>query len=130
MKKILFFIPAIFFCCICGFAQTGIITTIAGNGSYDATGLQTGYAQDIGLQYVRGIDVDSAGNVFFVSGNTIKKINTLGMVTTIAGSMVAGHTGDGGPATAALLNTPTMLKLDNHGNIYFIDNASFIYLEK
>ena len=45
-----------------------------------------------------------------------------GVITTIAGTGVAGFSGDGGPATSAELNGPSRVSPDNQGNLYFVDS--------
>ncbi len=106
----------------------GVITTVAGNG-YGA-GIGTGgYSGDGGpatdaeLYQPTGIGLDAAGNIYF-SDNTnhcVRKVNTMGIITTIAGNGTAGFGGDGGPATASQLSNPAFITIDNHGNIYIPD---------
>ncbi len=70
-----------------------------------------------------GMAMDTSGNIYYSCGpcNFIKKISPSGRVSIIAGTGVAGFGGDGGPATAALLNFPKGMLLDPAGNIYFSD---------
>lgn len=72
-----------------------------------------------------GVAVAPDGTIYFTDGNNdrIRKIATNGIITTIAGS-TGGFTGDGGPATAARMNTPISIVLDPAGNIYFSDSAN------
>ncbi|MBI6545683.1 MAG: hypothetical protein HY692_02755, partial [Cyanobacteria bacterium NC_groundwater_1444_Ag_S-0.65um_54_12] len=51
----------------------------------------------------------------------IRKVNSAGIITTAAGSGSAGFSGDGGPATAAQLNRPNGVTVDNDGNVYIAD---------
>jgi len=69
----------------------------------------------------QAVVVDSSGNVLVTSGNRIAKADPKGNVTIIAGGTAPGFSGDGGPATAALLNTPEGLALDSAGNLYVAD---------
>jgi hypothetical protein len=89
-------------------ATTGIITTIAGTGQYGHTG--DGDAA-VGAQITNPISLafDSAGNLYFTEYSIayIRKIDTSGIITTIAGIGKPGYSGNGGPATLAALNAPT-----------------------
>jgi sugar lactone lactonase YvrE len=71
---------------------------------------------------------DAAGNLYFgngpsesFAGSTIRKIDSQGKITTVAGSDTAGFAGDGGPATAAQLSKPNGIAFDAQGNLYFAD---------
>jgi trimeric autotransporter adhesin len=117
MKSSLLFILAFFtFQCL---AQAQIITTVAGGGT---GGLgDGGQATAAELYAPTGVAVDVVGNLYITDreNNRIRKINTSGIITTIAGTGVAGYTGDGGPATLATLNKPYGIILDAAGNILF-----------
>jgi NHL repeat len=99
-------------------SNTGIITTIAG------TGFQ-GYAGDGGpataawLGGVGSLQFDPIGNLYFVDGNyLIRKIDTFGVITTIAGDLYMGISeGDGGIATSARI-LPKAISLDKYGSVY------------
>jgi uncharacterized protein (TIGR03437 family) len=65
---------------------------------------------------------DPSGNIYVAASYCIQKIDSAGVVTTFAGTPgKRGSSGDGGPAAAALLDTPSALTSDSQGNIYFID---------
>jgi len=102
-------------------AGTGIITTIAGIGLVGQTG-DGGLATAAKVDAV-SIDVDVNGNIYLAAYNSVRKINAVtGIITTIAGSNSAsGYSGDGGPATAALLGSIFDIKLDNSGDLYITD---------
>ncbi len=106
-------------------STTGTITTIAGNGIPGFTG-DGGAATAAELSGPSGVAVDVAGNVYIADVTTrrVRKINTGGIITTIAGTGIAGSAGDGGPATAAQLNTPYAVMADAAGNIYIADVGS------
>jgi trimeric autotransporter adhesin len=99
----------------------GIITTIAGNGMANVSG-DGGPALNAGLLSPQGITLDASGNIYFTNGGpSIRKISTSGIITTIAGTGEFGFSGDGGPATAALLTGPLALIFDDSGNLFFTD---------
>lgn len=107
-------------------AVTGIMTTVVGNG-------QQGYAGDGGaaanaqLNLPAGIAVDATGNLFIAdTGNSaVRKVNAqTGVITTVAGNGTAGYQGDLGLATAAELNHPSAISLDNAGNMFIADSAN------
>jgi gliding motility-associated-like protein len=107
-------------------AGTGVITTIAGNGTAIYSG-DGGLAVNAGVPYPKSVAVDDDGNVYVVevfAGITsrLRKIDAItGIITTIAGSGVYGHSGDGGPAINANLFDPVAVEVDNRGNIYILE---------
>lgn len=104
-------------------AATGVMSTIAGNGTPAYSG--DGAAATAASLYAPiGVAVDAAANVYIVdNGNhCIRKVNALtGIITTVAGSGVAGFAGDGGLATLAKLYAPYDVTLDTAGNLYIAD---------
>jgi len=102
----------------------GIITTIAGNGTVAFSG-DGGPAIAAALHDPTGIAADTAGNIYIAdSGNSrIRKVSKSGIISTIAGTAVAGFSGDGGNAIGAELNWPFAVTLDA-ANIYIADNIN------
>ncbi len=111
----------------------GIISTFAGNGSPAYTG-DTGPATDASLDGPSGVAVDRAGNVFIADNdnNVIRKVNTSGIITTVAGNGYGAGTfvgfggtgywaGDGYAATDAVLNQPSGIAVDAYDNLYIAD---------
>jgi hypothetical protein len=98
----------------------GIINTIVGGGSTLGDG---GIATSAKLNLPKGITIDSIGNIYIADwGNQrIRKVDTSGIINTIAGNGVAGFSGDGGSATSAELGFPNGIILDSTGNIYISD---------
>jgi trimeric autotransporter adhesin len=90
--------------------SSGIISTIAGNGKNGSEG-DGGPATLASFYHARGIAADSRGNVYVADYNNgrVRRVDiTSGVITTFAGSIQFGLSGgDGGPATAAVLNGPT-----------------------
>lgn len=100
----------------------GIINTICGTGVAGYTG-DGGPATMAKIGYSQGITVDPFGNIYYsdLGYNVVRKINTAGIITTVAGNGVADSTGDGGPATLASLSAPRGLAADRAGNLYIAD---------
>lgn len=104
----------------------GMISTLAGNGvggynnSTDPTLAQFWNPQ--------GVALDGSANALYVAdviNGAIRKVMlSSGSVTTVVGVGDNGYSGDGGPASAALLNTPTGVALDGTGNIYIADEGN------
>ncbi|NCX95534.1 MAG: hypothetical protein EBX41_03830, partial [Chitinophagia bacterium] len=103
---------------------SGVISTIAGNGYHDSTG-RGGYSGDGGaataasLYHPTGVAVDASGNVYIADADNdrIRKVNTSGVISTIAGNGSRSYSGDSGAATAASLNYPFGVAVDASGNV-------------
>ena len=107
-------------------ANTGIITTIAGNGTQGFSG-DGSLATSAKLNNPTGLAVDEIGNIFIsdYGNNRIRKVSAItGIITTLAGNGTQGYGGDGGIATAASLNNPTGITLDKIGNLYIADASN------
>jgi uncharacterized protein (TIGR03437 family) len=106
--------------------STGVITTIAGNGSAMYSG-DKGPALNAGLDPY-DIAVDIPGNLYVADrlNNRVRKIGLDGNITTVAGSGLPGYTGDGGPAMAAELALPSGVAVDSAGNLYIGDYANSV----
>jgi sugar lactone lactonase YvrE len=103
---------------------SGTISTIAGTGTagYNGDGIAANTAQ---LNNPFDVAVDAAGSIYIAetAGNRVRKI-TEGVIRTIAGTGVAGYSGDGGPATAAMLRGCGGMTLDAAGNVYVSDGGN------
>jgi gliding motility-associated-like protein len=99
-----------------------IINTIAGNGSSTFSG-DGGAAISAGIYNPSGGAYDNAGNLYIsdCDHHRIRKVTPAGVISTFAGTGVAGFSGDGGPASAAKLNRPVKLHIDAANNIYVAD---------
>lgn len=109
----------------------GIISTVVGNYSLGRTySGDNGPATNAGLFGPVGIVFDKNGNLYFADdgNNVIRKVNTSGIITTIAGnySLGRGYSGDGGSATDARLSTPSYLAMDNSDNLYLVDESNMV----
>jgi uncharacterized protein (TIGR03437 family) len=100
-----------------------VITTVAGNGTYGASG-DHGPATSAQLG-ATAVAVDSAGNLYIcdTGGNLIREVSN-GVITTAAGTGMLGGTGDNGPATSAQLYYPYAVAVDSAGNLYIADNGN------
>jgi len=103
---------------------SGIITTIAGNGVYGYSG-DGGPATEASI-YAFGVTVDQSGNIYIADTNNhcVRKVDTSGIITTVAGINVRGYSGDGGPAIEAELSNPQDLAVDVLGNLYISDTSN------
>jgi len=101
------------------------ITTVAGNGQRGYSG-DGGPATAASLNGPAGVAVDAAGNLYIAdySNNRIRKVTPGGTITTVAGNGVRQYSGDGGPATAASLSSPSGVAVDAAGNLYIADNGN------
>ena len=104
------------------------ISTFAGHktadtGAYAGDG---GLAINAQLNSCTAVAVDGAGNVYIADkgNNVVRKVNTAGIISTFAGIGAAGFGGNGGNATAALLNMPTSVATDGAGNLYISDQGN------
>lgn len=101
-------------------SPSGIITTVAGNGTYPYS-VSNGPAASMPVD-PQAIAVDGHGNIFFSElTNTIRKISPDGMIATVAGNGTAGYAGDGGPAGSAEFRNPVGIAFDGQGNLFVAD---------
>jgi uncharacterized protein (TIGR03437 family) len=100
----------------------GTITTVAGNGIYRFAGDGKAAVTAV-LNNPSGLAPDATGNLFVAdtNNNRIRKITPGGTITTVAGGTAYGFSGDGGPATSALLNNPSGVAVDAAGNLFIAD---------
>lgn len=106
-------------------AVTGIITTIAGNGTAGFSG-DGGPAIAALLTQPSHLTSTSDGTIYFLDDNVrVRKITPGGIISTVAGNGTVGESGDGGPATSAQLNSPTQdggdLAVDADGNLFILE---------
>ncbi len=108
--------------------STGVISTFAGVYGYAGSTGDGGPATAAYIAGPIGVAVDGAGNVYITgySTNVIRKVNSTGIISTIAGTGSAGYSGDGGPATAAHLDQAWGVAVDYMGNVYIADNNNHV----
>ncbi|MDR2334034.1 MAG: putative Ig domain-containing protein [Burkholderiaceae bacterium] len=110
---------------VCKIAPNGTITIVAGNGSYGFGG-DGAAATAAQLRTPGGVAVDGSGNLFIVDqgNNRIRKVNTSGVISTVAGNGNFAFGGDGAAATAAQLATPSGVAVDSSGNLFIADKGN------
>lgn len=101
--------------------SAGVTTIIAGNGT-DGDGGDQGPATQAPISQPSGVAVDAAGNVYFTdyTNKRIRKVNTQGVISTIAGTGNPLFSGDNGAAISAGID-PFDIAFDRQGNLYVAD---------
>lgn len=107
-------------------AASGIITTVAGNGSigYNGDNIPATTAK---MHYPAGVAIDTSGNIYIseYAGYRIRKVDAItGFITTIAGTGTSGSAGENVAATNAQINGVRSICLDRLGNIYIADQLN------
>jgi len=111
-------------------AMSGVISSIAGSGSYypaaGGFGGDGAFATNANLFQPKGVSVSSSGNLFIADSmnNRIRMIGTDGIITTFAGTGTMGAAGDAGPASDAQLGRPSHVAFDAWGNVFIADTAN------
>ena len=105
---------------------SGVISTFAGTGTPDYTG-DGGQATAAAINNPNAVAVDASGNIYISDyvRCVIRKVNTAGIISTVAGNGTVGYSGDGGPATAAQMNQAWGIAIDRSGAIYFSDQYNY-----
>ena len=104
--------------------KNGIITTVAGNGQVGYSG-DGGPAIEASLNFPAGLAFDR-GNLYIADRNNhrVRKVDSQGIITTVAGTGIADYEGNDGPATEASLNLPSDVVCDSNGNLYISDRSN------
>ncbi len=112
--------------------STGLITTVAGDGSAGSGG-DGGAATSAELNGPTSVAVDAAGDQLFIAdtgNNVIREVNlSTGTIITVAGDGVSGYAGNGGQATEAKLNGPSGVAVDNNGDLFIADSGNNVLRE-
>jgi len=106
--------------------RTGIISTFAGTGEKSRAG-DGKRATEASIMGPRAVCMDRLGNTYICEreGNGVRKVDTRGILTTVAGAeAVRGYTGDGGPALAATWGAPKAMRCDLQNNIIVVDTEN------
>ena len=103
----------------------GIITTLAGNGSFQVGG-DGGLAVNTPLYFPGDVAVDAIGIVYLSQQDgRVRKIGTDGIIQPVAGNGTNGFSGDGGLAVNALIGSISGVDIDASGNIYISDQNNY-----
>src|SRR5215207_2064444 len=115
-----------------GAEEAATIMTVAGDGGTQLG--DGGSATSAGFCGPNDVAFDAAGNMYISDGGiycsgpggqTVRKVDTHGTITTVAGTGEEGYSGDGGPATKARLNVPIAVEVDREGNLYITDESNY-----
>ncbi len=102
------------------------ITRAAGNGQDGASG-DGGPATSARVGFPISVAVAADGDFYVVSAHRIRRVDAAtGLISTVAGRGEDGHTGDGGPATQALLQGATAVAVDQHENLYITEYGGYV----
>ncbi len=106
-------------------SATGTIRTVAGTGEPGYSG-DDGQATLANLNGPRGLAIDRSGNLFFadMGNHRVRRVDTSGIITTVAGTGDVGFDGDEGPASLATLHLPDGVALDPLGNLFIADRGN------
>ena len=104
---------------------SGVITTVAGTGELGSSG-DGGPATEAQLRTPVALALDAMGNLYIAEwlGQRVRRVDPMGVITTVAGTGQRGFSGDGGPAAQAQLFAPVGLALDGAGNLYIADRLN------
>jgi sugar lactone lactonase YvrE len=104
------------------FAQTRVISPVAGNGTAGFSG-DGGPATSAELSDPAAIGTGPSSSLYIAdrNNNRIRKIDSAGVITTVAGNGNAGWFFESGPAVNASLDRPSGVALDKDGNLYIVE---------
>ncbi|GEM_PF-325272 len=106
-------------------AETGIVTTVAGDGIEGFSG-DGGIATVAKISRPADVFVDILGNIYIASegNNRVRKVGSSGIISTIAGNGIFGFSGDGGSATHARIGSPARVTVDAENNLFLAEKGN------
>jgi myo-inositol-hexaphosphate 3-phosphohydrolase/sugar lactone lactonase YvrE len=119
------FLPGLSLSAVADGGLSGVVTNVAGTGAAGFAG-DGGAATAARLASPRHLVMAGDGSLYIADGGNhrIRRIAPDGTISTVAGTGTAGSSGDGGPATAAAINTPHAVAVDAAGNLFIADSMS------
>ena len=107
--------------------QDGMIETVAGTGEQAYSG-DGGPATEAALHWPSALALDAEGGLYIAEtqNHVIRYLATDGTISTFAGTGAQGYGGDEGPATAAMLDQPYGLAVDEDGSVFISDRGNFV----
>ena len=108
-------------------STTGIITTVVGNGVTAFSG-DGGQALNASIESCSALCIDTQGNLYLASNSRIRKVNSSGIISTIAGTGVLGTTGDGGAALLANIRSIGGMTVDVNNNLLFTQTSGSVVI--
>jgi sugar lactone lactonase YvrE len=115
-----------------GAERPATMETVSGDGGEQLG--DGGPAKSAGLCGPTDVALDAEGNMYISDtgdycsgpgGDTVRKVDPHGTITTVAGTGESGFSGDGGPATKARLDFPSAVAVDREGNLYIADGSNY-----
>lgn len=121
VRRISAFVSFAVIACLASSAATPTVTTIAGGYLGDGK-----LATSASFVLPVGVARDAKGNVYVSDGYScrIRRINSAGVISTYAGTGICGYSGDGGPATSAMISYSYGAAFDRHGNLLVADTGN------
>ncbi|WP_161570822.1 Ig-like domain repeat protein [Granulicella sibirica] len=106
-------------------AQTGLISTVVGNGNPGSNG-DGGQGTAAQVAQPFGLATDPAGDLFIadLAGNVVRELSASGIMSTVAGTGSAGDATEGTPGTSTPLRQPSDVKVDVAGDLYIADSGN------
>lgn len=104
-------------------SANGVITTVAGNGTYGYSG-DGGPAISAQLSGPTAVAVDASGSLYITEFSRVRKVLPNGTIITLAGSTASGYWGDGQLSTQSLLDNPNGVAVDANGSVFVADSTN------
>jgi sugar lactone lactonase YvrE len=103
---------------------SSIVAGVQNNFGYNGDGIP---ATQAWLGFPMAVAVDKSGNLYIADwlNSRIRKVDTTGIISTVAGTGINGFSGDGGPATSAMIWSALDVAVDTKGNFYIADTSNF-----